>query len=1124
MNSDSAPPGRFFAFCTDDSYSLLEIMSTDTRHSVVVRLTRRVLITVLVVCMLAAGLWVGYIRGGRFLCRIAIEQMAEMTNTRIATESVEFNPDGSVVIQGLSVGSLEGEGADERVFEAREVSGQFSLRSLLKFKPRLREILVNGFVFNARYDVDADRWNLSDLQIRIPEGGSGGLPLVNLRGGKLLYTKSSGDRVETVAAVPLEMRFELNRRTSRGCPFSVRTAGPSDGQGRSELEGYWRPGVVEVTSGFSATELPELEMDWTIHGLAAEFKYGKAKDYELKLSIVGLESSKSPDLDVLADAGPRSLGTSAYFTTLRKFFERYRPRGLVDLRIDSSGSLTEPDDITLSGKVVCRDVAIRYYKFDYPVDELTGTIGFTKNSVTLEGLRGKHKSVGLSFSGWTKDFGPNWKYDIHVTSEDMVLDEDMYRALNEGRRKMWDMLSPCGLTAVDYHVMRSGPTDKTRTLTLDLGGVQAKYRDFPYPLEDLTGRVIIAGASTRFEDVVSKRADRRIVINGDIETVGESEREYRIRVDVNNVPLDSTLLTSLPERHRELYRQFNALGLTDGTISVSRLRQERQRYIADLRFKDASLDCNDLPLSLKDVRAHAVFRPERIDVTELTGRHGETSLALSGLVRPSGDSDTRKYDLAFTLSNAEINDDLLDLLPDQARKSVKAMSPRGKVDLDIRLDNMDEASPTRYKIVVDCLGNSATLPQFPYPLKDATGKLIISPGKIEIDEIIAAPGDEVGIISTDSAIRLKGDVSLSAGSFEKAVLRVVAENIFFDDCLGQALPKGVRPFFDRLVPVGWFDLRLNRLEITKGDEGENDIEFGGSVDLERCRFKISGANTEVHDANLVADGKYEGKRGFADCDVKVKAGRVKVQGKALTNLEARLGYDSESMKWSMEDIVADCYGGKVLGTLDFNQPQDGPMDYVLKVGFTGLELKEFMADTRHASESGNGHSSGKMEGTLSVSAVAGDSSTRIGTCRLLITKMKVGKLSPMVNVLQVLKLSLPTEFAFDEMYTDAYIKGNGLIVKKLDLAGESLAFYGSGVMDLENRDVDLKLTGRGKRLATADPSLFASLTEEIGKAMVRIYVRGSFYDPIIETKPLPIITGPLDIFGKAVGGSKNYKP
>jgi len=161
---------------------------------------------------------------------------------------------------------------------------------------------------------------------------------------------------------------------------------------------------------------------------------------------------------------------------------------------------------------------------------------------------------------------------------------------------------------------------------------------------------------------------------------------------------------------------------------------------------------------------------------------------------------------------------------------------------------------------------------------------------------------------------------------------------------------------------------------------------------------------------------------------------------------------------------------------------------------------------------------------LSVSAVAGDSSTRIGTCRLLITKMKVGKLSPMVNVLQVLKLSLPTEFAFDEMYTDAYIKGNGLIVKKLDLAGESLAFYGSGVMDLENRDVDLKLTGRGKRLATADPSLFASLTEEIGKAMVRIYVRGSFYDPIIETKPLPIITGPLDIFGKAVGGSKDYKP
>jgi hypothetical protein len=725
----------------------------------------------------------------------------------------------------------------------------------------------------------------------------------------------------------------------------------------------------------------------------------------------------------------------------------------------------------------------------------------------------------------TRDFGPDWKYDIHVTSEDMILDDDMYKALSEGRRKMWDMLSPCGMTAVDYHITRSSPTNKARTLTLDLDRVQATYRDFPYPLEDLTGKVIIAGPSTEFAEVISETSGRRIVINGTIATGSEAGREYRVRIDVNDVPLDSTLLASLPERHRELYRQFNASGLANGTIHVSGLPQEPQKYTADLHFKDASVDCNDLPLALTDVRAHVVFRPEQIDVKELVGRHGETSMALNGLVRPSGAADKSRYDLSFVLANAEINDDLLDILPANARKSVMQMNPRGKVNLEIELDNTDDESPTEYRIGIECLGNSATLPQFPYPLQDAKGKLVVYPGRIAIEEIRAVPGEDVGIVSVDSAIRLKGEVAISEGAFESAVLSIVGENIFFDQCLAEAMPKGVRPFYDRLLPVGLFDLDLYPVGIRRSGKDENDIEFSGTVDLEKCRFRISGANTEVGDAHLVVtNGKYKGGRGFTDCDVEIDADSVKVQGKALTNLRAQLGYDSESAKWSMEDIVADCYGGKLLGTLDVNQPQDGALEYVLRVGFTGVELKEYMADTQRESRSGNGHSSGKMEGALCLSAVAGDSSSRIGTCRIMIRKMKVGRLSPLVNLFQVLKLSLPTEFAFDEMYTDAYIKGNGLIVKKLDLAGESLAFYGSGTMDLESRDVDLKLTGRGKRLATADPSLFASLTEEIGKAMVRIYVRGNFHDPIIETKTLPILTGPLDIFGRAVTGPRKPKP
>jgi len=154
-----------------------------------------------------------------------------------------------------------------------------------------------------------------------------------------------------------------------------------------------------------------------------------------------------------------------------------------------------------------------------------------------------------------------------------------------------------------------------------------------------------------------------------------------------------------------------------------------------------------------------------------------------------------------------------------------------------------------------------------------------------------------------------------------------------------------------------------------------------------------------------------------------------------------------------------------------------------------------------------------MNGSLSLNARLGDNSSRIGTCRLAISDMQVGKLSPLAKILQVLQLSGPEDYAFDRMYVDSYIKQDGLFVEKLDLAGQSLAFFGSGWMDLKNRNVELALTARGKRLATDDPSILQSLTEGLGQAVVRIDVTGDLYDPKVTTKTLPLIEQTLNIFG-----------
>jgi hypothetical protein len=131
--------------------------------------------------------------------------------------------------------------------------------------------------------------------------------------------------------------------------------------------------------------------------------------------------------------------------------------------------------------------------------------------------------------------------------------------------------------------------------------------------------------------------------------------------------------------------------------------------------------------------------------------------------------------------------------------------------------------------------------------------------------------------------------------------------------------------------------------------------------------------------------------------------------------------------------------------------------------------------------------------------------------------MQVGKRSPLANLLSVLNLTETSDYAFDQMTVDAYIQDNKMFLRQLDLSGKSVAFYGSGWLDLKTDDIKLTLTARGRRLAPASPSIWQSLTEGLSRAVVRVEVKGKISDPQITTMPLPVIKETLEILGTPKG-------
>jgi len=466
------------------------------------------------VLILGVCLWLVFIMLERALQRIALVQIAELTNTKIEVYSIDFGLDGSVIIEGLAVRPNQEHRYDDAILKAERVYARFGIGSLLLLRPRLREISVNDFVFDAQYDLDTGRWNVAALKIKAAKGDSGRIPVIRLERGTLRYSKVSGGRVEVAAAMPVDARFGPDEETEAGYSFDIITA-ERGGSGKSVLSGLWRPGRVTISGGVSSADIASLERVWTIDDLAAELDYDTNDAFSLKLRIKDLVSTHTDIDGTFALGGGAFSGGIGPVVAFQKFFSRYQPTGTVDIELEASGNLQQLGESTLVGEAYCKDVSICYYRFPYAVERLSGRIDLTENSAVLNNLSGEHGDVRLFFNGWSRDFGPSWKYQIQITSDNMTLDSDLYEALSTKQKKFWSVFSPSGLAAIDYRRDRSG-AEKKWSLAVELLDVEAAYDRFPYPLKNLAGNLFFDSNSVTISEVVSKVSERKIAIDGKV--------------------------------------------------------------------------------------------------------------------------------------------------------------------------------------------------------------------------------------------------------------------------------------------------------------------------------------------------------------------------------------------------------------------------------------------------------------------------------------------------------------------------------------------------------------------------------------------------------------------------------
>ncbi len=1061
----------------------------------------------------AALLWYSYLYAGKLLCRVALSQIGELTGTKISAGSIIYHANGTVFIDDLVVKPIRNRDPNTEIISAKKVFARFDKTSLLLIQPRLTTINVNDFVFNAAYDINTGWSNLSDLALKPSvKKGFRKIPNINLESGILQYVKIADGNEQVAMSVPIEADFKSDEHTPQKYNFNITTSTMLSGYGNSHLSGSWIPGDITITGGIASLSLPQYEMSWLIDVLAAEIKYDSYDNYSLALSAKKMQLLQSGNKESLTLEIPPFIEKHGFFTALQRFLDDYQPKGLVDIDFESSGNFNKLTASDYEGSFTCRDVAFNYSEFPYPIEHLAGKIDFNRNKFSFYNLSGKHKKTEFTFNGTYKNYGQDHEYKVDISSDNVPLDNDLYVALSDGEQKFWDSFSPKGNITVDLELKKQLNRDSDLDLKVGLLDVDASCRYFAYPLKNLTGKLVFTHENIKVQNVVSKDGDTQITLNGALLNHWDKNPAFNIAIGVKNVPLDSTLEMALNEKQKKLYQKLNPSGMSDGRIMVSMADGGDLDYTADLKLKETSIKIDSFPEPVTDISAHTVLKSDLVVISDFSGKYGDIPVSLTGQIMPDSEQQLC-YDISLNFDKVQINNKKLKgLLPDSMEKLMNQFDPNGSLNIVADLKKYSSSKPADYSLTVNCLGNSINLTGFPYLMTDVTGTMRLDSNNIKLENISAFLDDGDKNKTEKAKINLNGDIKIADGVLENSNLNLSAKNVCLDEQFGKLLPEHCRGVYSVLAPAGCVDLDFENFHISEGDDGLKTIRFDGAVSLGNCDFIISNEPAKL-DSILQVQGKYVSGKGFSDCKVLVDNGTLNVLGKTLTDLQTEFNYDPNQQRWSSDYMVAQTYGGKTTGRFEFTQKEGQPMQYVLQTAFDNVDLKKFMADTKLAEGQHNTYTSGKMSGSLDLSSQVSENKSRIGACRVTIKDMQVGKMSPLANLLQVLNLNEPSDYAFDSMFIDSYIRRDGLVVQKLDMSGKSVAFCGSGSIDLVNGGVDLSLTARGHRLATDDPSIWQSLTEGLGQAVVRMDVTGNYKNIKIVTKALPVLEGTLNLIG-----------
>jgi hypothetical protein len=333
------------------------------------------------------------------------------------------------------------------------------------------------------------------------------------------------------------------------------------------------------------------------------------------------------------------------------------------------------------------------------------------------------------------------------------------------------------------------PAAGAARLVVDIEPLHAacRYARFPYPVEQVTGKVRLSEGRVLLDDLRGVHGDARIFVSGVLNST-RSWTGFDLALRGENVALDDDLYHALPPDQQALWQSAAPRGVADIAAQVSRPDGTAETGATPSQVNVAAhLLSGSLSLGNDDRLTQAAgwidIAQGRVTVRDLRGRVGDASLRLDGLVAATGQrgvSDVQVHATAWPLTH--------DLQLGAADDGLR-LHFRGHAAIEGRVFADPNDHTRRHDLSVAITDGEVTGPSLWRTWHVTGGRARVAGPRQELSELALRQGD--------ARIGMSG--SLPAGAAEPLTLDVRATTSKVEELYPQFVPRG---WADRLSAFG----------------------------------------------------------------------------------------------------------------------------------------------------------------------------------------------------------------------------------------------------------------------------------------------------------------------------------